>query len=128
MHVFPIRILITKSLLLSTIVVLCRCNYRNETNTGSTSENQVDSSRFKKVAVSYIYGKQLFTKLCNKCHPAPDKDLLDQYLFDNLFERLPAPAEDYFVKYISDSRLLRASGNEHARKVDEVWNRDYEDC
>ena len=50
----------------------------------------------------------------------------DQYLFDQLFARLPDPPENYFTKFIQDSRTLKASGDEHARRVDEVWNSEYE--
>jgi cytochrome c2 len=109
------------------LVSFCSC-HSDTVHISSTEEikNQTDSTRFKQVALSYNEGKQLFAKYCNTCHYVPDKDVLDQYLFDNLFERLPAPAEDYFIKYISDSKSLKASGNQYAKQVDVVWNSAYE--
>ena len=85
-----------------------------------------DSIELKRVALAYSEGEQLFSRHCNTCHFAPEKHVLDQYLFDNLFERLPPPPEDYFVSYISDSKALKASGNQYAKQVDEVYNSAYE--
>lgn len=76
--------------------------------------------------MTFNAGQKLFKVNCNSCHVAPEKQINDQYLFYNLFERMPSPAEDYFIKYISDSRQLKATGNEYANKVDAVWNSDYE--
>lgn len=109
------------------MISLCSCD-SGKVHISTTEEikNQIDSARFKQSVLSYNQGKQLFSRFCNSCHPAPEKHVLDQYLFDNLFERLPAPSEDYFVNYISDSKALKATGNEYAKQVDEVWNNAYE--
>jgi hypothetical protein len=44
------------------------------------------------------------------------------YLTLAFFDRLPAPAEEYFVRYIRDSKSLRDSGDSYAKKVHEIWN------
>jgi hypothetical protein len=95
----------------------------------STTEeikNQIDSVKFKQATLSYSEGRQLFSRYCNSCHVAPERQVRDQYLFDNLFERLPSPSEDYFVNYISDSKQLKVAGNKYAIAVDDEWNSDYE--
>ena len=74
----------------------------------------------------YEQGKSIFRKYCNTCHYAPEKNVLDQYTFDNLFERLPPPAEEYFSKYIRDSKSLRDSGNKRAIEIQEARRSDYE--
>jgi|GEM_PF-3279961 len=95
-------------------------------STAEEIQKQVDSVQHIQTVMSYNEGKLLFSNYCNTCHYPPEKHMLDQYLFDNLFERLPSPSEEYFVNYISDSKTLKTSGNEYAKQVDEAWNQDYE--
>lgn len=119
----------TTDLFLSLMVInLCACNLGKGDSMTSTEEikNQKDTIQFKRVASSYNEGKQLFSRFCNTCNVAPERDIRDQYLFDNLFERLPSPSEDYFIRYLSDSKQLKQSGNEYAKQVDAVWDNDYE--
>ena len=113
---------------LFSLVRLCSCT-PGEPNHATAAEGekpQVDSVKFIQAALSYIEGKQLFSRLCSACHGAPEIDMTDQYLFDKIFERLPAPSEDYFVSYISDSWALKATGNKYARRLDTIYNNDYE--
>jgi len=104
------------------------CNSRQDTHGDNSTYawNQPDSSQIKKLAANYIQGKHLFEKLCITCHIAPERRVTDQYIFDNLFERLPSPPEDYFIKYIQNSKSLKSSGDNYAMKIDEAWNSDYE--
>jgi cytochrome c5 len=120
---------IITNLLLSLLVTsLVGCGSYRDEHVRSTDEirSQIDSSDFKQAALQYNQGKQLFSNYCNTCHYAPEKHVLDQYTFDNLFQRLPTPAEDYFIQYISDSKALKASGNKYAKQVDEVYKSAYE--
>jgi hypothetical protein len=71
-------------------------------------------------------GKTLFTKHCSSCHYPPDQFAWDAYTFDHLFERLPEPADEYFIKYIQNSKGLKASGDAYARKLDLMYDTDYE--
>ncbi|WP_121354515.1 c-type cytochrome [Flavisolibacter nicotianae] len=110
------------------VIVFCSCSSGKENYIKNADEvkNQIDTIEFKQVAVSFREGKQLFGRFCNTCHYTPDKNVLDQYTFDNLFERLPQPAVEYFTNYISDSRALKASGDQYAKQIDDVWNNAYE--
>ena len=103
----------------------CKSGNNEKEDPGNASKMS-GSSRVKKLAVKYAHGKQLFGKLCNTCHVAPDKNLTDQYTFDNLFDRLPTPSDDYFVKYIQDSKSLKSAGDKYAIEVDRRWNSEYE--
>jgi hypothetical protein len=117
------------NLLLSLLVTgLLSCSLGNDKHDSRAGviKSQIDSAEFKKVALQFSKGRQLFRSYCNTCHYAPEKHVLDQYIFDDLFERLPAPAEDYFIQYISDSKALKASGNEYAKQVDEAYISAYE--
>lgn len=116
----------TLQLLFAVTVYSCNSGGENNINNTEQFRNQIDSIEFRGLASGFSQGKELFIRFCNTCHYAPEKQVLDQYIFDNLFERLPAPSEEYFTNYISDSRSLKASGNEYAKKVDEVWNNSYE--
>lgn len=102
------------------------CNDNQHGGNSSIATNTLDSSRIKILADNYDKGKNVFKRYCNECHAVPDSKTTDQYLFDNLFDRLPSPAEEYFVKYIRDSRVIKDSGDIYAKKVAETWNSDYE--
>jgi cytochrome c2 len=111
------------------VVSILRCTSKEGShgnNSSSDSNAILDSSRIKDLANNYREGKQSFQKLCDGCHVAPERHVTDQYLFDNLFERLPAPAEDYFIKFIQDSRLLTSSGDQYSKRLHKIWNQDYE--
>ena len=75
---------------------------------------------------SFEQGKLIFERLCTPCHVPPERGGQCPDLFYRLFERLPAPPEEYFLKFIKDSKSLKTSGNKYALKVDKVWNTDYE--
>ena len=121
-------IIITSLLLFFLVAVLVGCDSGRDKNPRSTDVigSQIDSTEFKQAALQYSQGRQLFKSYCNTCHYAPEKNVLDQYIFDDLFQRLPTPAEDYFIQYISDSKALKASGNQYAKRVDEIYNSAYE--
>ncbi len=102
------------------------CNTKTGNTINSSTTNNVDSVKFKQVALEYGQGKQAFKRLCNTCHFAPERNVTDQYMFDEIFERLPTPSEDYFVRFISDSKSLRVSGDEYAKRLSDVWNSDFE--
>jgi hypothetical protein len=110
------------------VINFCSCNSGKVDSIKSTQEirNEKDTIEFKRVASNYSEGKLLFSRFCNACHVAPESHKLDQYLFDHLFERLPTPPEEYFIKYLCDSKKLKQSGNEYAKQVDAVWDNDYE--
>lgn len=59
----------------------------------------VSTKRLEELADQYAKGKQLFSAHCIGSHFKPEINRLDQYTFDRLFERLPAPAEEYLVNY-----------------------------
>jgi hypothetical protein len=105
------------------ILGLFACNSLENQNHNNPN---TDSVRIKELASNYDHGKRLFLSQCNKCHIAPERNIYDQYLFDNIFERLPAPGEDYFIKYISDSKALKFSGDKYANKLDSAWQYEYD--
>jgi cytochrome c2 len=113
-----------KIILLVSLFCFClpQCNTRSKTN------KQISDSNEKHLADSAKYheGQLTFRKYCNTCHVAPERNVTDQYLFDNLFERLPSPAEQYFIKYIQDSKSLKSSGDKYAINLDKTWSQDYE--
>ena len=85
-----------------------------------------DSIRVKSQTLAFIEGKFQFNRLCNNCHVAPEVKKLDQYTFDNLFERLPQPGEQYFTEFITDSKSLKESGNTYALQIDKAYDSPFE--
>jgi hypothetical protein len=93
-----------------------------------SNNNQTISSFDKKSVVdspNYQQGKLIFRKFCNTCHIAPERNLTDQQMFVNLFERLPSPPEQYFIKYVRDSKSLRDSADKYALSLRELWGTGY---
>jgi hypothetical protein len=107
------------------IIVAISCN-DSHTGNNSSSAGALKNWQIEKLADNYQQGKNIFKEHCNECHVAPEIKMTDQYVFDNLFDRLPSPSEDYFVKYIRDSKSLKASGDRYAKMIDEAWNSKYE--
>ena len=62
-------------------------------------------------------GERLFKQNCAVCHASHT----DQYLtgpgLKGVFDRLPKPAEDYFIKYTINSDSVFRSGDKYAKKI-----------
>lgn len=56
------------------------------------------------------------------CHAAPERPVTDQALFDNVFERLPQPAENYFAEYVLNNQKLLDNNDEHAIAVHKMFS------
>jgi hypothetical protein len=113
-----------KIILLVSLFCFCllQCNTRSKNNQQASNPNEKSLADSAK----YHEGQLIFRKYCNTCHFAPEKNVTDQYLFDNLFERLPSPSEQYFIRYLQDSKSLKTSGDEYASDLDKTWGHDYE--
>lgn len=97
-----------------------------DSNSAKNKASQIDTSEVAKSIAIYESGKNLFTRFCIKCHHTPDSREKDQYMFDNLFERLPSPQENYFIKFIQDSKELKKSGDKYAIGVSKEWDSNYD--
>ena len=106
---------------------LISCNTRHDSGKAKSADPLTeDSLQIKELAVQYRAGKETFLLKCAACHDAPERHVTDQYIFDNLFDRMPKPSEDYFIKFIKNSKDLKASGDSYALKLAEMWNTDYD--
>jgi len=98
------------------------CDTKPKTNQSISNSNEksnVDTA-------SYRQGKLIFRKFCHECHIAPELPVEGTGAFANLFERLPSQPEQYFIKYIQDSKSLKDSGDQYARSLAEQWKTGYE--
>jgi hypothetical protein len=103
------------------------CNSKRDTEKSKSLDNSTeDSLQIKRLADKFQQGKETFRTKCTVCHIAPERHITDQYLFDNLFDRLPKPSEDYFIRFIKNGKVLKASGDSYAIKLAESWNSDYD--
>lgn len=118
-------------LIIICIACIAACGPRSGTQ-GSTDKRPpkdaaiIDSTYLRSCARSFGQGMQLFMQHCSSCHVPPHKQVCDSYTFDAYFERVPQPAEDYFISFISDSKLLKASGDVYATKISEAYDSSYD--
>ena len=93
---------------------------QNQNNT--QNKESKDSIVFTK---EYIQGKLIFEKHCASCHLPPHIKAFDEYLFDHLFQRLPDPSEDYFIRFIENSKALEDSGDRYLMVLKQTYNSRY---
>lgn len=79
-----------------------------------------------KLAAGFLHGKTLFLRYCANCHIPPEKKMTDNNLFVRLFERMPPPAAQYFIRYIQDSKSLRKAGDSYAVALHQYWEYPYD--
>ncbi len=105
--------------LLSIIVFLAACNSNLEEQVKDNREASIDSAKVDFYSAAFVNGKQLMKNHCRQCHAARRQGVKDgDWAFVNIFDRLPQPSEEYFKKFISDSRKLRGEGDPYAIHID----------
>jgi hypothetical protein len=107
-------------------LALCYTNFINCTAGQTTETTRLDSLQFYQVAGDYLKGKQIFSKFCIGCHAPLERRVTDQYVFDNLFDRLPKPPEEYFRKFIQDSRKMKDSGDKQLQELAKEFSSNYD--
>jgi hypothetical protein len=108
------------------ISCLSSCKYKEDNAKSVDTSDSVHNQVVDTVA-SFEHGKSIFTKYCNGCHYRPDsKVIADPPIFDDLFEKMPSPADDYFVKFVQNSKALKQSGDEYSNKLDKMFSQAYE--
>jgi|GEM_PF-1891223 len=107
------------------IIIIVSCKQKTGNEKPPYVAPFVDSTYAMQKVEEFKKGKILFSENCTGCHFPPEKQVSDQYMFENLFEKLPAPAEDYFAKYIRDDAALRKSGDKYSNALYENYNRAY---
>ena len=106
---------------------LFACNTRQgDAKSKSLYVSKADSLQIHELADKYRQGNETFQMKCAACHNAPEKHFTDDYVFNNLFNRLPKPSEDYFIRFIKNSKVLKASGDDYALRLAELWNSNYD--
>ena len=110
----------------SHIIVILFIVSCGQSSTDNVKLTETSNARIHEVLKSFTSGKIIFQKHCSYCHAPPDEFAWDAYTFDHLFERLPKPPEDYFMRYIQDSKKLKMAGDSYANKLDTTYNSDYE--
>jgi cytochrome c2 len=86
----------------------------------------VDSAYTSQKVEEFKKGKVLFYDKCSACHMSPEGTKTGLNILDRVFERLPAPAEEYFAKYIRDGATLRKSGDTYANELYEKFNHTFD--
>ncbi|NML38118.1 cytochrome c [Chitinophaga sp. G-6-1-13] len=82
---------------------------------------KTDSTEIKLVA-GFQQGEALFRRYCASCHRSPKRGGHHNEMLVGLFERMPAPSTQYFIRYIQDSRALEQAGDQYAVAVARDYN------
>ncbi|MBC9913005.1 c-type cytochrome [Chitinophaga varians] len=82
---------------------------------------KTDSTNIKLVA-GFQQGETLFRQYCSSCHRSPKRGVLHNELLVGLFDRMPAPSTQYFIRYIQDSKALEQAGDPYALAVARDYN------
>jgi hypothetical protein len=91
-----------------------------------TNDHSLEASTINSSPLDSLPGKKVFLNYCSECHAPPDKRMSNNYAFDKIFERLPAPPEEYFIRFTQNSKQLRDNGDEYALKLASEYPIDYE--
>ena len=109
-------------ILLSFLITQLGCNSNDKSPPPSAVKN---NDNIEQTVKDFKSGSIIFKRYCNSCYLKP-LSANDDLMFINLFDRLPEPSEDYFFKFISNSKALKDSGDQHALAIDKVWNTSFE--
>jgi cytochrome c len=87
------------------------------------SEDKVESEAWcgtksteSEIGVEKASGSKLFKQNCAACHSVTDQKFTAVGL-GGVADRLPKPAEEYFIKYTLNNEKLYFSGDSYARKL-----------
>lgn len=103
--------------ILTISIVACKDYSDSAANATMTTERE----KVKEIGGFYKQGKYLFNENCHSCHRNPDGSERHEMVFEGLFDRMPEPADDYFIKYVSDSKALESAGDKYALALKENW-------
>ncbi|MFN8116551.1 MAG: cytochrome c [Bacteroidia bacterium] len=91
---------------------------KNQFICGNAIRESENFERLKNLNLSgdpYI-GKKLFKQNCAVCHAMSDQKLTGPGLA-GVYDRVPQPAEEWLIKFISNSNNMILSGDSYAKKV-----------
>lgn len=69
-------------------------------------------------------GRYIFCTYCVHCHKIASQTMVENSL-EGVFDRLPQPADKYFIEFVGDSKLLRELGDQYAQSVHASRKRIY---
>ncbi|MBO9729587.1 MAG: c-type cytochrome [Chitinophaga sp.] len=75
-----------------------------------------------KLITGFNEGKVLFQQYCSSCHRPPVKQGHHNETLVGIFDRMPAPSTQYFIRYIQDSKALERAGDTYALVVAREWH------
>lgn len=106
---------------LSLSIVLVACSEVPDSRI-SSDQSQDDSTSHEE----FKMGQSVFITHCERCHNAPDEEVLDGFMWAGLFDRVPNGRE-YVFTFITSSSALRNDSDLYAIRIKEMWgSSDYE--
>ena len=116
----------TSLLVLLYFITLTACSTNPNHDKSSSVDIKADTLKILDLVDNYNKGKETFKTECIICHATPSSKMTGQFAFSQLFDRLPKPSEEYFIKFILNSENLKSSGDIYAKRLAEVYNSKYE--
>jgi mono/diheme cytochrome c family protein len=115
---------------ISTIVfsfILISCGPRSGVHEEKVTEDNIiyatvdtSSPKYKeelKLSETYEKGRKLFRQNCAVCHASRTDQMLTGPGLKGLADRLPKPAENWFIKYTLNNDSVFKSGDKYAKKL-----------
>jgi hypothetical protein len=80
-----------------------------------------DSTKNHQKQADVANGQEIFRSHCNMCHGSPTHNIDGPNIFNNLFQRLPNPSDQYFLRFIKDGEQLKKIEDKYYRKLDSFY-------
>jgi cytochrome c2 len=114
-----------KKQMLSLLILLFYCFLSIATTVNHKREENEKNDFMTAYDKSFATGKCAFIQYCQPCHGSLEKYEKNNPL-NGVFNRFPAPPDTFFVRFISDSKALRDSGNAYANAIHQSGRRNYD--
>lgn len=95
------------------------CSYpESDKTTKETSDTLLASHK----EILLTTGKALFKEHCAACHGTDSQAADPDFIFTKLFERLPAPSQDYFLRFVWNSDELLKEKDPYFMERDSLFS------
>lgn len=110
----------TKAFLLAAgNILFAQCSSPESSNTKLERSDTLFASQ-KEILIAK--GKSLLKEHCAACHGTDGRRPEPDFLFTNLFERLPEPSQEYFLRFVRNSDELLKEKDLYYLKLDSLFS------
>jgi len=106
------------------VIASCGPDSNIKNDSRDKTRGQDSTVRVRAYLETYESGKHIFKQHCEYCHGTPQAR--DVQIFDHVFDRMPQPSEDFFARFVQDSKKLKLVGDKYALSLDSKFDSNYE--